>query len=154
MSLHHEIPLAGGQCAPECEVLETLSDDRPCEEDPACPASWCPPATVEDAESLSPCVDPATGAECRPFKRDLGLQTDADGTKHRLCLMRQASRTWDATTASCTPAEEAGWYCAPDGDEVRCAFIGFQTDPAAPWRPALESGSQVSVRCGYGACRE
>jgi hypothetical protein len=149
--LPREIPLDEGECIPDCAVVDTLFDDRPCAEDPTCPSSWCPPAEEGDALDPPPCVDPATGAECRPFKRDLGVVTESDGVARRKCLMRPAARTWDATSGSCGAPEGAGWvYFAPDESPSACAQVVFTG--ASYWGGGLEPGSRGDLRCGWTTC--
>jgi hypothetical protein len=151
--LPREIPLDEGECIPDCAVVETLFDDRPCAEDPTCPSSWCPPAEEGDALAPPPCVDPTTGAECRPFKRDLGVMTESDGVARRKCLMRPAARTWDATSGSCGVPENAGWVYFPQGaEEWTCPRLMFTEEDY--WGGGLEPGSRGDLRCGWTACED
>jgi hypothetical protein len=147
---YHDVPLTDGECEPACTVVEALFDDRPCGEDPACPASWCPAATVADVEAPPPCVDPATGTECRPLKRDLGVVVGADGVSRRQCLIRRAARTYDAATGMCGLPQEDGWVYYPSEESSdACAQILFTVD--SYWG-GLQPGSHVTMRCGATRC--
>ena len=153
LCLPRELPVDDGACTPECAVVETLSDDRPCPEDPACPAARCPPATAGEALDPPHCVDPFTGGECRPYKRDLGLVRVGDDAWRRQCLVRAARRRWDAATGTCGWPENAGWfYIPPERGPDACAELRFH-DPldggAGP-----EPGSQAELRCGWTTCRD
>ena len=154
IGLPREPPLEEGECTPDCVVVETLFDDRPCPDDPACPASWCPAATEDDVSEPPPCIDPTTGAECRPFKRDLGVVTDLGGTRRRQCLMRAATRTWDATSGSCAPPVDDGWYYRPpvpgDPEFEDLATVWIQGE--SYWGGGFEPGSRAEVRCGWTTC--
>jgi hypothetical protein len=150
--LHHELPLAEGECVPDCSVVETLDDDRPCPEDPECPEMWCPAVTEGDLPDLAPCVDPATGAECRPYKRDLGLVTEDDGGVHRQCLVRAAARSWDATAGVCGPTEQAGWFYRPTAQSsTGCAEVNFSSFDE---NGGLAPGSQAELRCARTVCED
>jgi len=150
--LHHELPLAEGECIPNCFLVETLDDDRPCPEDETCPAAWCPPASAGDLPDPAPCTDPATGAECRPYKRDLGLVTENDGVARRRCLVRAAALAWDPATRRCGWPEEDGWfYRPPERSEEHCAQLHFLD---TVFREGLEPGSRAELRCGWTVCDE
>ncbi|MBN1770889.1 MAG: hypothetical protein JXB32_06510 [Deltaproteobacteria bacterium] len=148
--LHRDLPLAEGECVPDCGVVETLDDDRPCPEDPECPAAWCPEATAGDLPDLTPCVEPTTGGECRPYKRDLGLVTGDDGVARRQCLVRAAARAWDPATGTCGWPEEHGWFYRPaEESPAACAALMFHYEG---YGGGLESGSRAEVRCGWTTC--
>ena len=150
--LHHELPLADGECIPDCGVVETLDDDRPCPEDPECLQAWCPETTAGDVPDPPACIDPASGAECRPYKRDLGLVTGSDGVVHRQCLVRAAARAWDAATGTCGWPEEHGWFYRPaDESPADCAELVFHYEGPGG---GLESGSWAEVRCARTVCED
>ena len=142
-----EVPFDGGSCRADCSLVETLPDDRPCADDAACPDSWCPPppGDLENIDRLEPCRDPATGAECVPLRRDLGVANDADGRPRRRCLARQAPR--DPLAYRCGSPLADGWTFVPaewsdrDCDEVRLPS-GDADRP--PW---LAPDSGVALRC-------
>ncbi|MBN1770022.1 MAG: hypothetical protein JXB32_02080 [Deltaproteobacteria bacterium] len=108
-------------CAVDCRLVALLPGDVPCPVDPGCPASACPPASLDDLlwDALTPCGDSATGgATCEPLLRDLGRATDEPGTP-RACLVRQDPGSWDSATARCVGADPLrGWrYVPPEWDE-------------------------------------
>jgi hypothetical protein len=133
-----------------CYLIETLSDDRACLEDPSCPSAWCPPATEGDLAdgTLAPCVDPSGGEECRPLKRDLGtVEVGPLRRCRRRCLTRQADRAFDAGAARCGPPANDGWYYQPpEWGAHGCAEVLFR--PSGP--PAIEVGSTAMFGCVPG----
>ncbi|MBI5489231.1 MAG: hypothetical protein HY905_17985 [Deltaproteobacteria bacterium] len=135
-------PFDGATCTAGCWMIETLSDERPCDADPACPPSWCTPATAEIVNRLEPCRDPSTGAECVPLKRDLGV-TSFGGYDRRQCLVRQVPR--DPAAPHCGDPLGDGWYFLPDAWSVHfCPEVDFARTGAV----ALISGdSRVDLRC-------
>ncbi|MBI5499892.1 MAG: hypothetical protein HY907_06590 [Deltaproteobacteria bacterium] len=135
-------PFDGATCTAGCWMIETLSDERWCDEDPECPSSWCPPATAEIVNRLEPCRDPATGAECVPLKRDLGLAV-ASGYPRRQCLVRQVPR--DPAAPRCGDPLGDGWYFVPEPWSVHfCPEVDFaRTGPVA----LLSGDSRVDLRC-------
>jgi len=148
--LHHELPLAEGECVPNCFLVETFDDDRECPEDETCPAAWCPPASADDLPDPAPCTNPATGAECRPYKRDLGVVTENDGIARRQCLVRAAARAWDPATRRCGRPRENGWfYDPPEPSEAHCAELGILD---AVLSEGLEPGSRAELRCAWTVC--
>ena len=146
----HGFDLAAGECEPDCTLVESLFDDRPCEEDPACPAAWCPPATLAEADAPPPCTDPTTGEECRPLKRDLGVEIDASGVGRRLCLLRRATRTFDEAAGACSPPGDDGWYyLSSDENDWGCGALRFSS--SYPDR-IIEPGSRITIRCAATSC--
>lgn len=152
LCLYHDLPPSAGQCDPDCVVIETLLGDRTCADDPACPAAWCPPATAEDVHSPPPCTDPSTGLECRPFKRDLGVVTDFGGTVHRQCLLRHATRSFDAALGTCGLPEDEGWFYLPTEESYDgCAWISLSRRDG---ESMVDPGSRVTIRCATTTCEE
>jgi hypothetical protein len=129
-------PLA---CAADCQVVETLDDDGPCEPDPSCSA--CPPATADDLYGLLPCRD-AAGAACEPLKRDLGLVRTPAGILRRQCLLRQAPRSFTGT--GCADPSAEGWYYVPREQSAdACPQVVFARGTGS----LIESGSSAELRC-------
>jgi hypothetical protein len=132
---------------PDCFVVETRGDDGPCLEDPACPSSACPPATLDGLADgpLVPCVDPSTGAECVPSHRDLGLvAVGGDDRFFRQCLVRESERAFDAATGRCGEPLADGWYYLPAAwSEHDCPEILFSPGPLE----VLPYGSTAQLLC-------
>ena len=136
-----EVPFDPASCSSECLLLETLSDDRFCTDDPACPAAGCPLTLVDDLPVVPVCHNPVGGAACTPLKRDLGFVTVAGGDRRRVCLVRQATRTPDGGV--CSSPADAGWYYIPSpAAGYRCPQFGL----AGP-DPIIDVGSTVALRC-------
>jgi hypothetical protein len=134
----------------DCWLLETLSDDGPCADDPACPAEWCPPATGDDYVSPPPCTDPDTGEACTPLERDLGTLTTTSGRIRRQCLVRQARR--DLEEDRCGPPLDEGWYYVPPSwSEHECPELVLDRREGA----SLDGwGASLDLRCMWVACPE
>ena len=140
--LDEGVPFDGITCTSGCFLVETLDDTRPCAADPTCWQDWCPPGEVEHVNRLMPCRDPATGAECVPLKRDLGL-TDASGSPRRQCVVRQVSR--DVSAFRCGGPLGDGWYYVPPAwSERSCPELVFAHTSLSP---LLESRSAAVLRC-------
>jgi hypothetical protein len=135
-------PFDGSRCTAGCWMIETLSDDRACEEDPTCPQSWCPAATAEIVNRLEPCRDPSSGAECVPLRRDLGV-VGSSGYGRRQCLVRQVPRNPGALR--CGEPLGDGWYYVPaDWSLHFCPELAFARSGPAP---LLAIDSRVELRC-------
>ncbi|MBN1771200.1 MAG: hypothetical protein JXB32_08075 [Deltaproteobacteria bacterium] len=131
-----------GSCRVDCAMVETLSDARACLEDPACPSSGCPAATEAQAFAPPTCTNPATGAACRPLKRDLGTTVGSDGRPRRLCLLRQAERP--PAGGSCGAPTLAGWFYVPAAEsEAGCPTAFF----AGGAEIYVEARSRAVLRC-------
>ncbi|MBI5499976.1 MAG: hypothetical protein HY907_07015 [Deltaproteobacteria bacterium] len=138
-----ELPFDPAACATSCFAVETLSDDRPCEEDASCPSAGCPPASLHDLPHLPPCRRPSSGAPCDPLKRDLGLAPTADGRSLRRCLVRQAPRT-PAGDACSAPAAHGWFYVPPAAAPVPpCPELLFTPGAAS----LLAPDSTAELRC-------
>jgi hypothetical protein len=135
-------PFDGPTCTSTCRLIELLDEDRPCAEDPLCPAAWCPAGTADEVDRLAPCRDPSTSAECVPLKRDVGL-TDVSGYPRRQCLVRQVPR--DAAAVHCGTPLGAGWYYQPpEWAEHLCPELVFAAESA---EPLLDRSSGAYLRC-------
>jgi hypothetical protein len=99
-------------CRSSCVLVETLSDDRPCEADESCPSDGCPAASPDDLPDLTPCRGTEPGSTCAPLKRDLGLVVAEDGRRLRRCLVHQATR--DPADGDCSAPLEEGWFYVPE----------------------------------------
>ncbi|MBN1769654.1 MAG: hypothetical protein JXB32_00215 [Deltaproteobacteria bacterium] len=129
-----------GTCAADCQVVETLEDDGPCEVDPGC--LDCPPATADDLYGLLPCRD-AFGAACEPLKRDLGVVRTPEGVLRRQCLLRQAPRA--VTTAGCADPTTEGWYYVPrEQSPDDCPQLVFARGDTGS---LVEPNSSAELRC-------
>ncbi|MBI5491176.1 MAG: hypothetical protein HY905_27840 [Deltaproteobacteria bacterium] len=138
-------PAPPALCSADCFIVETLSDDRPCETDPACPPSSCPPATIGNALDPEPCIVPATGTTCAPLKRDLGLVRQSDGRLRRDCLIRQAARSWDGSR--CGLPTEPGWTWEPRewSDAPRpCPVLSLRRGPG---ESLVDDGGRAALYC-------
>jgi hypothetical protein len=132
-------PFDADSCTIGCWMVETYDDGRPCAADPACPAEWCPPATMEGLRSIAPCRDPRSGAECVPLKRDLGL----DALGRRQCLIRQAPR--DPASSRCGAVLNDGWYYLPvEWSTHGCPELAYRRSSTDP---LFEPGSGAALRC-------
>jgi hypothetical protein len=139
--LADELPFDPALCSSECFLLETLSDDRFCTEDSACPAAGCPLTLVDDLPVVPVCHDPVGGAACTPLKRDLGFVTVAGGDRRRVCLVRQAARTPDGV--GCSSPTDTGWiYVPPAMSPYSCPEFGFGGPD-----PVIDVGSTAALRC-------
>ncbi|MBI5490924.1 MAG: hypothetical protein HY905_26565 [Deltaproteobacteria bacterium] len=142
--LDRELPFDPTSCATRCLAVETLPDDRPCEEDPSCPSAGCPPASPRDLPALSPCRHPSSGELCDPLKRDLGLGATPAGRMVRRCLVRQASRT--PTGDRCSAPATSGWFYVPPLHSAAvppCPEAFFVRGAARLFDP----GSTAELRC-------
>ena len=127
-------------CSADCQVVETLVDDGPCEPDPDC--ADCPPASADDLYGMLPCRD-AAGFACEPLKRDLGLVRSPEGTLRRQCLLRQAPRA--AAGDGCADPTTEGWYYVPREQSVdACPQLVFARDATGS---LVASGSSAELRC-------
>ncbi len=136
-------------CEVDCRVVLRLPGELACPEDPDCPPSACPAATLDDLlrDDAAPCRDLATGETCEPLARDLGLLPDEPGAP-RACLMRQDPGRWEPATARCVGAEALrGWrYVPPEWDErpgVPCSELLLPEEFLGP-SPA---GSDFRIYC-------
>ena len=143
-------------CRAPCVVVETLTDDRPCEPTAECPQAWCPLASAEEAVVAPPCTDPATGRTCTPLKRDVGTVLRPDGSLRRRCLVRQAERS--AGADGCGPPVVDGWYFVPpDASWFGCQELHWGAAVASccsDERGVLEAGSEVEMFCWHMACAD
>jgi hypothetical protein len=130
------------RCLSGCLLVETLEDDRPCEIDPSCPPAACPVDPAVRLDALAACVDPSTGRECQPLKRDLGLAASG-GHPQRQCLVRQAWRT--PRSGVCGAPMADGWYHVRAGETSHgCAGIAFYR-----WsrEPLFDRGTEATLYC-------
>jgi hypothetical protein len=133
-----EVTFDRSTCSSACRLVETLSDDRACGDDPSCPQAGCPAASAERLDALEPCVHPTTGLPCEPLKRDLGT-VDVAGVPRRRCLIRQEIGV--PVAGSCAWAAEpgAGWhYEPPDWSEYECHELRHL---------GIDEGSEAFLRC-------
>jgi hypothetical protein len=138
-------PFDAPECRSSCALLEILSDDRACEEDPDCPSAWCPAAGEADALVPPPCRDPMRLTTCEPLKRALGLVTASDGSLRRLCLVRQAERSADVDRCS-VPSTEGWYYVRPGEGAAGCPELLFGT-LSGEFGSLLRPGSTGIFRC-------
>jgi hypothetical protein len=151
--LPRDVPVDPATCLPACILVETKRDAGPCEEDPSCPATRCPPATAADLPLPPPCADPETGAECRPLKRDLGTIDGSDGVPRRQCLLRPATRT-PGPEGICGAPTDRGWLFYPsDFSPERCALIVADDQDGCDWG-LFEDGAVGDVLCLDLPCPE
>lgn len=131
-----------GSCRVDCAMVETLSDDRACAEDPDCPAYGCPPLMETQIHDPPACRNPRTGVACQPLKRDLGTTAGADGLPRRRCLVRQAERP--LAGGSCGAPTTTGWFYRAAGEsELGCPAASFTVGSET----CVEPGSRVWIRC-------
>ena len=109
---------------------------------PAC--TDCPPATLDDVKqgTILPCTN-ASGTDCEPLKRDLGL----DANEQRLCLIRQADRT--STGGTCGTPTNDGWYYTPPTGGSSCPELIFSLGSAGS---LIDDGSTAVFQCLSGLC--
>jgi hypothetical protein len=155
--LNLEMEFDATLCRANCALIETLNDDRPCPDDPECPAAGCPSLTWNDlarqpiVADVPACTHPESGEPCQPAKRDFGVATDRyGGSRQRQCLVRQSRREPDAGGGCATPSE-TGWFYSPDEAGMRipnCPRLMFQPDAGH----VIEMGSVANLLCANATC--